>query len=42
MKLQIAIQWSQRAQGQEGYNAFQNSNYIDENTCIEQFLTAMN
>jgi hypothetical protein len=41
MKLQIAIQWSQRAQGQEGCNAFQTSDHIDENTCIEQFLTAM-
>jgi hypothetical protein len=42
MKLHLGIQWSVRSGAQEGCNAYQNSDHIDENTCVTQFLATMN
>lgn len=42
MNLQIAVQWSVRPEGQDGCNAYQDSNHLGEKTCIEQFLAAVN
>jgi hypothetical protein len=42
MKLHLGIQWSVRLGSQEGCNAYQKSDHIDENTCVTQFLAAMN
>jgi hypothetical protein len=42
MKLHLGIQWTQRENGQDGCNPYQNSDHMDENVCVEQFLAAMN